>query len=214
MPRRFKAVVFDLDGTLVDEPSSWLTVHQKFQTSERAKGNLNTYEQGKITYAEFMARDIKLWLSSGKVHVDQIRDILAPHHLNADAIMLERALRGEGYKMFVISAGIDILAEMVHEKLRFDALLANGLEVDEEGFLTGRGIERVPLLQKQDAFRLMVQQHDLTTKDCIAVGDSRFDKPLLESAGLGVAFGPSGDILAGAQIHIERLGDLLEHLPM
>lgn len=57
----FKAIAFDLDGTLVTERSSWWTLHRYFGTYEQSMQNMEFYEQGEITYDEFMKRDIGLW---------------------------------------------------------------------------------------------------------------------------------------------------------
>jgi phosphoserine phosphatase len=36
----WRAVAFDLDGVLVVEPSSWVTIHLAFGVGERARANL------------------------------------------------------------------------------------------------------------------------------------------------------------------------------
>src|SRR2546426_8779375 len=47
---RAKLVAFDLDGTLVQERSSWTKIHCHFGVEDIARSNMPLYESGKIDY--------------------------------------------------------------------------------------------------------------------------------------------------------------------
>ena len=40
----YKLILFDVDGTLVKQTSSWLTVHKYFEVEHLASKNLKEYE--------------------------------------------------------------------------------------------------------------------------------------------------------------------------
>ena len=66
-------MLFDLDGTLVKEISSWRSIHKFFGTEDGVSSNLKAYELGKIDYEEFMRRDIALWPKH--IHINVIKKI-------------------------------------------------------------------------------------------------------------------------------------------
>lgn len=68
---KLEIVVFDMDGVLVDTDSSWQFVHRKLNTDN--SNNLKQFLNHKISYPEFMKKDIELW---GHVSINTIRNIL------------------------------------------------------------------------------------------------------------------------------------------
>ena len=181
---RIKLIAFDLDGVLVDEPSAWWTLHQAFGTYEKSKKNLRAYEAGNIDYPEFMRRDIRLW---GTRTLQEVEAILHNFTLARAASETCNALRRRGYQLAIVSAGIDILARAVAEELGIEHWVANGLKADAQGFLTGEGVFRVDLLEKHRSLESLVRPLSLTLSDVAAVGDSKYDIPLIQACGTGIA---------------------------
>lgn len=205
-------VAFDLEGVLVDE-RSWISLHEHFGTKERASRNMVAYKDGKTGYEELMRRDIALWPSGA--HADEIESILSNFTLAEGARETIAGLKKKGYEVAIISAGIDILAKKVAKALDIPYVLANGLELDRTGHLTGRGIERVPLGKKEHALESLAEYLELEPKQCVAVGNSERDASFLASSGLGVAYGRDGGadkLDKVAKLKIKNLGELLEHL--
>ena len=54
----YRLAGFDLDGTLLEEDSSWAAIHRFFGTTRESQQSLKLYSEGKIDYKEFMRRDI------------------------------------------------------------------------------------------------------------------------------------------------------------
>ena len=207
----YKLVAFDQDGVLVDTPSSWECIHQHLGTRSTA---LQQYRRGEIDDLEFMRRDIALWLDNGAVHLNDIKDIMDGVPLMPYIKETVAALRGEGIKTAIVSAGLDLLSRRVATQCGIDCILANGLEVDEEGRLTGDGILRVPLRDKGDAFLQLTKMMDIEPRDCVAVGNSGYDAPMLALSGLGVAFHPMDTVIRGVAdvvVHGD-LREILEHI--
>jgi phosphoserine phosphatase len=182
---KFKMIVFDLDGVLVKEPSAWWTLHQAFGSYEVSKVNLRAYETGKIDYPEFMRRDISLW---GRRNIREIKGILQKFTLTRGALEACHILRGRGYRLAILSAGIDILARTVSKKLGIKIWAGNGLEIDDQGFLTGDGIFRVDLIAKHRALTELIAPLGIEISETVAVGDSKYDVPLMRASGAGIAF--------------------------
>jgi phosphoserine phosphatase len=184
-----RVVAFDLDGVLVEEVSAWVTVHLAFGVSEKARENLRAYESGRIDYEEFMRRDIALW---GRRTIEEIRDVLGHYTLPEGARTAVDGLKADGREVVVVSAGIDVLTALVCEDLGIPRWTANGLGVDASGVLTGEGIMRVELLRKDLALAALLLPMGIDMRAVVAVGDSKYDLPLVRACGRGIAFLPSG----------------------
>jgi phosphoserine phosphatase len=206
--RTRKLVAFDLDGVLVKEKSAWWTLHNAFETYEDSRKNMNAYKSGEIDYPEFMRRDIGLW---GQRTLREIKNTLGSYTLNPVADKVCRALRNCGYELAIVSAGLDIIARPVAVKLQIEHWTANGLEADENGYLTGNGIFRVDLMRKQDALSKLISHLGFSLAGTTAVGDSEYDFHLMSACGASVALvedGASTIRWPSSTVKISRLGDL------
>jgi len=206
----YKAVAFDLDGTLVTDKSSWWKLHKYFGTYELSLKNMKDYEQGKITYDEFMRRDVALW--KPKPHVNTIKRILLRYSLTPNAKFVTETLEERGYHVAIITTGIDIFAKAVASELHIQYVVANGLVLNKNGYLTGKVIFNVDLLKKEQAFNDLILKIGINKEQWIAVGDSKYDKGFLKNAGLGIAFNPDEDLKRSSSLVISDLKELLSFI--
>lgn len=204
--RKYRLVAFDMDGTIISGLNSWQCLHRHFGVENLT--NLNDYLEKKIDYYEFMRRDIKLW--QPPPHIDEVRRVLLDYELEPHAqYVIEKLLSWE-LKICIVSAGIDIRARDLGEKLGVKCTVANGLKTDRKGYLTGEGILRVELLKKEKALEKVAKSHGVKLSECVAVADSKFDKSFLSAAGLGVAYKPSQELVECADLVIEDLREILK----
>ncbi len=204
--RKYRLVVFDMDGTIISGVNSWQCLHRHFGVENLT--NLRDYLEKKIDYSEFMRRDIKLW--QPPPHIDEVRSVLLNYELEPHAQYVTEKLLNWGLKVCIVSAGIDIRARDLGEKLGIKCTVANGLKTDRNGYLTGEGILRVELLKKEKALKRVAKIHGVKLSECVAVADSKFDKSFLSAAGLGVAYKPSEELVECADLVIDDLRELLK----
>jgi phosphoserine phosphatase len=207
---KYKAVAFDLDGTLVTDKSSWWKLHKYFGTYKSSLKNMTDYEQGEITYDEFMRLDIGLW--KPQPHINTIREILLDYTLTLHTKLVAKILNERGYSLFIVTSAPDILADAVARELGILHLASNGLIFDEKGYLTQNVVFNVDLVKKENAFAALIAKEGLKCDECIAVGDSKYDRGFLRKAGLGLAFNPDEVLLKEAKFVINDMKKLLEFI--
>ena len=197
---RYKLVAFDLDGTLVEEKSSWEFLHRHFGAPvEEAYRNLELYEKGEIDYIEFMRRDISLW---GKPHISEIERAFGAIGIKPFVSNAVREIKDRGLSVAIITGGIDLLAKRVAAELGIEHVFANGLEIDVKGYLTGEGILRVEPRLKHLVLLRLAEELGVSPQECVAVGDSKYDVSFLEHAGLGIAIGDDPELSRVADIRV------------
>jgi phosphoserine phosphatase len=207
---KFEAIIFDMDGTLTIEGSSWVFVHDHFGKGDAARKNLEGYLAQDISYREFMRLDISLW--PPQLPISEIERILHAVRVSPGAQELIQFLSSR-LKCLVLSAGIDLLAERVARELGITNCVANGLQVDGSRRLTGEGIERCALKGKVEAADSLLQRENVDWNQCVVVGDSKFDKDLLHfvglKGGLSVSVGTDSKLRETAMLRVPDLATLL-----
>ena len=211
---RFKFIAFDLDGVLVAERSSWEWVHKHFGVDNEEA--YHQFMEGEIDDMEFMRRDVDKWRSKDpQVNIQTIADILKGAKLTKGCVETVRILRDGCVGTGIVSGGIDLIANDIGEKCGVDHIIANGLEADENGILTGEGICRVPLLDKAKPLLQMLKIAGVRPEECAVIGNSIIDVSMFKVAAFSIAFNPideetikAGDVV----IHSDDLRDILPYL--
>lgn len=204
----YKLIIFDVDGTLVEQTSSWVIVHKHYDVGDLALSNLREYESGKIDYPTFMRKDISLW--KHPIYENDIKKILNNFEIKPEVELVIETLKKRNYKIALVSAGIDILVKKLNAIFKVDTCVANGLEVDKTGLLTGNGIFRVDLLNKHKALPKILDSINCTREETVAVGDSRFDKTMLDFVGCGISIGNHKELKDVSDYRINSLSELLD----
>lgn len=210
MPSQYRLIAFDMDGTLVKGKSSWLKIHKHFHTVSLAKHSLQLYLKGRISYEEFMKKDIEVWPKP--IHISQIIKILSTYRIRSGAKYVVEEVHRRGLSTAVISGGIKQLAEKVAVELGIPYVVANELCLDEHGFLTGSGVMKVDPLHKELALKKLAEQLNLNLDQCIAVGDSPFDFSFLKSAGFGLYLGDESEAKKIGVMTINSLREILQYI--
>jgi len=210
----FKLVIFDLDGTLTQERSIWEYIHKKLgKWYGFAVEYQNQFLAGKISYEEFCERDAQVWKG---MKVEELLEIVktVPFHPNVDELI--DYLKYRGLKLTMISSGLSILSDWVHQRYGFDYSVSNDL-LHEDGILTGKVKIQVYYDKKAEWVKRILKKFDVRPEEVIAIGDSKGDMDMFHMVGFSVAFNSSCsdlDQIANLCISTQNLADIIVKLPL
>jgi phosphoserine phosphatase len=200
-----KLVALDMDGTLVDVPSSWRVVHDYFD--DHNDEGLRLFLANKIDDREFIRMDIRVWWKHNpSLSIDDLERILAKVPLMPGARELIDGLHSRGARTAIVSGGLDVLARRIAGELGIEVALANGVRLDSEGLLTGEGIVRVPIHGKERVLAALQEQLGVTPNETASVGNSEIDVGLFRRSRMGVAFLPEDEAVrkAASAVVVDR----------
>ncbi len=182
--RRKALLCADMESTiieqeLIDEMAKLTGRHEEIAaiTAAAMRGEL-----------DFEASLIKRVALFEGLATERLEPLLSRVTLMPGAETLVRTMRANGSTCALISGGFTLFAETIAERVGFDAVVANVLEI-EGARLTGR--VRDPILGpegKAEALRRLAQKFGVNVTETLAVGDGANDTRMLAAAGLGVAF--------------------------
>jgi phosphoserine phosphatase len=208
----YKLVIFDLDGTLTQERSIWEYIHIRLG---KWYGFAEEYQKqflaGKISYDEFCERDAQVWKG---MKVEELLKIVktVPFHPGADTLIAH--IKQKGLKLAVVSSGLSLLSNWVHEKYGFDYSVSNDL-LHENGVLTGRVRIQVYYDKKAEWVKRILRQFHVRREEVIAIGDSVGDIDMFGMVGFSIAFNSSCkdlDRIATFCIQSRNLTDIIPKL--
>jgi len=212
--RQFKLVIFDLDGTLTQERSIWEYIHKQLgKWYGFAEEYQNQFLAGKISYEEFCERDAQVWKGT---KVEELSGIIktVPFHPGVDELI--NYLKQKGLKLSMVSSGLSLLSNWVHQKYGFDYSVSNDL-LYENGILTGKVKIQVYYDKKAEWVRKILKQFGVKPGEVIAIGDSKGDLDMFQMVGFSIAFNSSCkdlDQIATVCIQNQDLADIIPKLPL
>jgi phosphoserine phosphatase len=124
--------------------------------------------------------------------------------INPGAAALVATMRAHGAYTALVSGGFRIYAERVRRLLGFNVAIANELIV-AGGKLAGT--VREPILGKEAklaALTLLAVEHGLSFAAALAVGDGANDLPMIEAAGMGVAYHAKPVVATATRLRIDH----------
>jgi phosphoserine phosphatase len=200
--RNRRLVAFDMDSTLIqteviDELAAAAGVGDEVSAITEAAMN------GELDFKESLVKRVALLKGLEESVLEQIAARLP---LTPGAERLIRTLRSLGYRTAILSGGFSFFGNDLQQRLGIDFVFANELEV-EDGRLTGRvSGEIVDGARKAALLRELAHQAGIRLEQTIAVGDGANDLPMLDAAGLGIAFHAKPKVRASAEQVISNLG--------
>jgi phosphoserine phosphatase len=203
--RRKALLVADMDSTMIgQECIDELADYAGFK--ERVAAITERAMRGEIAFAPALRERVALLKGLPAAIIDRvIAERIRP---NPGAATLVQTMRAHGAYTCVVTGGFTAFMRPLAKAIGFDEYHANTLLTDSAGRLTGevaepvlgREAKRDTLLALRDRLRLRAEQ-------TLAVGDGANDVPMIEAAGLGVAFHGKPALRQVAAVCIDR-GDL------
>tara|TARA_B100000767_G_C19766357_1_gene537709 strand:- start:1751 stop:2983 length:1233 start_codon:yes stop_codon:yes gene_type:complete len=200
--RNRRLVVFDMDSTLI-EAEVIDELAKAAGVGAAVSMITESAMQGEIDFDESFRRRVALLAGLKDSALQQVADGL---QLTEGAETLISTLKTLGYKTAILSGGFSYFANKLRDKLGFDYVYANQLDI-KDGVVTGEVVgDIVNGERKAELLKDIASRENIALEQVIAVGDGANDLPMLSVAGLGIAFRAKPIVKASARQSISTLG--------
>lgn len=200
--RSRRLICFDMDSTLIhteviDE------LAERAGVGDEVRAITESAMRGEIDFTESFTRRVALLKGLDESVMEDIANNL-PYNEGLEQMM--KVLKRVGYKTAILSGGFTYFGKALQRRFGFDYVYANELEVSD-GRLTGRYVgEIVDGRRKAELLRLLCQFENIDLEQSVAVGDGANDLPMLNLAGLGIAYHAKPKVKANARQSISTTG--------
>jgi glucosyl-3-phosphoglycerate synthase len=214
MKQKFKLVIFDMDGTLLDGRTIFAFAEKKGFTTQ-----LNKILQSKKEPYKKSIEIAKLLRGFRyKELLEIFRQIPLQQYVNSILPTLKKKL----IKTALVTDGYQLFANDLKKRLGLDYAFANRLTIKNE-IITGDFLYQNYMLQRCNDGRIysickslvldfLCMTMDIAPKEVIAIGDGSVDIDMIESAGLGIAYRASQEVLNHADISTDDLRVILRFI--
>jgi len=185
--RNKKLVVFDVESSLIQHRS---LKHFIDRIKGRIPPQTGVPESAATSTDQMQALiDNARFLKGLSVQdLEKLNEIL---RLNPGTIELIKILKSMGFKIALLSSGLNFQVKKIFESAGVDYAFANSLEVDENGITTGRIEEPIITNEtKNDILDFIMSNEQIEPDQVIAVGDGSQSSHFIENVGLSIAIKP------------------------
>ena len=201
--RRKKLLVSDMESTMIenemlDELAEFVGLREKVSAITARAMN------GEIDFAGALAERVGLLKGLPVARLDEAAQRIA---YMAGGAALVATMRRNGVYCALVSGGFTYFTALVHGRLGFDMHAANNLDHDGR---TLAGTVTSPILGKEAKLATLDRlcaELKISRAEALAVGDGANDLPMLQAAGLGVAFHAKPAVAAQVAACVDH-GDL------
>ena len=193
-------LVMDVDSTLIEEEVIDL-LGEKAGLGEKISEITEAAMSGELDFKEALKERVALLSGLRTTIFDEIYKEI---HLTNGATGLIETLHGRGWKVGVVSGGFHEIVDKLAVDLKLDYVFANRFAV-QEGYLTGETYGTiVDKSFKLERLKQWAKENKLDLSEVVAVGDGANDIPMLNAAGLGIAFCAKPAVKAAVAYHIDK----------
>ena len=200
--RNRRLFAFDMDSTLIqgeviDELAKMAGVGESVAHITEAA------MRGELNFDESFTRRVGLLKG---LPADRVQSLLHTIPLADGAERLIRTLKLLGYKTAILSGGFNFFARSLQERFGIDDVYSNELEI-ENGEVTGRVVP--PIIngaRKAALLKEIAEREGISLEQVVAVGDGANDIPMLNLAGMGIAYRAKPLVRQNADQSISCLG--------
>lgn len=211
-----KIVFLDFDGTLSSGYMSmdfldYVTHHGLYDRAEydRQQQYVIDVRDGKLSYNDWLPLWAESWALGlkGQKHdvvMEAAEEFFSEFKLNIypSSYDLVKSFKEAGFTPMVVSVGAYEVTSLGARELGVDEVVATRLEIDSEGFYTGKVATTLHTpAGKLDEINRILTEAGVDPEDCAAAGDSFHDEPMLEAVGHPIALNPSEELEKAAQKH-------------
>jgi phosphoserine phosphatase len=190
--RRKRLLIADMDSTMITIKA------EVAEVTERAmRGELDF--EGALTARVGLLKGLDAGVID-RCHAERVR-------IMPGAKALVRTMRANGARTVLVSGGFTVFADRVAGEIGFDRALSNRLGIAGAALDGTVALPIVGAAAKLDTLNEEIKSLGLEREQTLAVGDGANDIPMIEAAGLGVAYHAKPKTAAAAAARIDH-GDL------
>ncbi|MFC2400523.1 phosphoserine phosphatase SerB [Streptococcus sobrinus] len=177
-------LVMDVDSTLVQEEVIDL-LGAEAGLGEKIAAITERAMNGELDFKQALEERVSLLKDLPEAIFEQVFQKI---HFNRGAKELVNELHRRGYKVGLVSGGFHETVDRLAAAANIDYVVANRLEV-KNGLLTGRTLGDIVTKEVKVAkLKEWAAENGLTLDQTIAMGDGANDLPMIQTAGIGIAF--------------------------
>ena len=177
-------LVMDVDGTLVLQEGIDLLA-QEAGVGEKVAEITTQAMNGELDFSASL--EARVALLKG-LETSILPKILEQMEVTPGAETLITELHQRGYKVGLVSGGFHEVIDPIARSLGIDLVRANHLQVSN-GRLTGEVLGGIITSErKKEALLTWAKENHVPQSQTIAMGDGANDLPMIETAGVGIAF--------------------------
>ena len=193
-------LVMDVDGTLIRQEGIDLLA-QEAGVGEKVAEITAQAMNGKLDFTASL--EARVALLKG-LETSIFPKILEQMEVTPGAETLIMELHQRGYKVGLVSGGFHEVIDPIARSLGIDLVRANRLQVSD-GHLTGKVLgEIITPERKKESLLTWAKENHVPQSQTIAMGDGANDLPMIETAGIGIAFMPKPIVAERAPYRIEK----------
>ena len=201
--RRKRVLVADLESTVIEnEMLEELAdfVGLRARVAEITRRAMN----GEIDFAAALAERVLMLKGLPATVLDEAASRI---RLMPGARALLRTSRAAGVRTALVSGGFSVFAGRIGVELGFDRVVANRLDILGDRIAGTVAAPIVTGATKRDTLLALAKECAVSRSATLAVGDGANDLPMIEAAGLGIAFRAKPAVTAAARWRVDH-GDL------
>ena len=201
--RSRRLICFDMDSTLI-QTEAIDELAERAGVGQEVKAITESAMRGEIDFNESFIKRISLLKG---LHCSVMEEVAQSLPYTEGLEMMMKVLKNMGFKTAILSGGFSYFGNKLKEQLGFDYVYANDLEIDKNGYLTGKHIGNiVDGTRKAELLQFLAQKEQVDIQQTVAVGDGANDLPMLSIAGLGIAFHAKPTVKETAKQSISTIG--------
>ncbi len=200
--RNRRLVCFDMDSTLI-QTEVIVELAKRAGVGEEVDRITESAMHGEIDFSESFGQRLALLKGLDESVMQEIAESLP---ITEGAERLFETLKKYGFKTAILSGGFIYFGKYLQRKFDIDYVFANELEI-VDGKLTGNYLgEIVNGEVKAEWLKKIAFKEDIHLEQVVAIGDGANDLPMLNIAGLGIAFHAKPKVKENAQHAISTIG--------
>ncbi len=200
--RNRRLVCFDMDSTLI-QAEVIVELAKRAGVGEEVDRITEAAMRGEIDFSESFKQRIALLKG---LDVSVMQEIAESLPITEGTQRVFHTLKKFGFKTAILSGGFTYFGKYLQRMFEIDYVFANDLEIID-GKLTGNYLgEIVDGNMKAELLKKIAFKEDIHLEQVIAVGDGANDLPMINIAGLGIAFHAKPKVQENARHAISTIG--------